>query len=215
MIEAVLFDLDGTLMDTNYLHVEAWAQAFLAVGRTVPRATIHRQIGKGAPQLLAALLEDPTLHERARRLHGELYAAGIDRAYLLPGAAEMLHVVAAQGIQPWLCTSAQPEELARLLPRLRGADALAGVITSHDVATAKPAVDVFAVALERAGVAPAAALAVGDTVWDVEAASRTGVRCAAVLTGGAYSEAELRAAGAVAVYADCAAALAAGFPHGL
>lgn len=215
MVEAVLFDLDGTLLDTNYLHVEAWARALLKVGRAIPRATIHRQIGKGADQLLPALLDDPSLHERASALHGQYYAAVLDQAYLLPGAAELLTAVAARGMQAWLCTSAPPAELARLLPRLRGADCLTGVVTAHDVATSKPEADVFAVALARAGVGAGAAVAMGDTVWDVEAARRAGLRCVAVLTGGAYREAELRAAGAVAVYADCAAALAAGFPHGL
>lgn len=207
VVAAVLFDLDGTLLDTNYLHADASARAFLKVGRAIPRATIHRRIGKGADPLLPALLDDPSLHECASALHGEYYAAVLDQAYLLPGAAEPLTAVAARDIQAWLCTSAQPEELARLLPppargRLPGRGAHG--VRRGDLHTRGRRV--------RGGAGAAAA--VGDTIWDVEAARRARVRC----VGGAYrrraQRAELRAAGAVAMYADCAAALAAGFPVG-
>jgi len=211
----VILDLDGTLVDTNYLHVEAWARAFRAVGREVPRAVIHRQIGKGADQMLPELIPDEAAARRADALHGEIYAELSAYSYPLPGARELLASLKERGVALWLATSAKPHELERQMAMLAAQDKLAGVVSSEDVAKSKPARDVFTATLERAGCAPAAAVVVGDTVWDIIAADKAGLRAAAVLTGGAFSEAELRAAGAVAVYRDCAALLAGGFPAGI
>jgi len=214
VVKAVIFDLDGTLVDTNYLHVEAWARAFAAIGKLVPRAAIHKQVGKGADKFLPEFVTDAAAARQADALHSEHYAALQEYGYPLPGAKALLAALKARGCALWLGTSAKPEELARLIEALDAKDQLAGVVGSKDVEESKPAADIFAIALRRAGVAPAEAVVVGDTVWDVESARRTDLRAVAVLSGGAYSRAELEAAGAVAVYDDCAALLAAGFPDG-
>jgi HAD superfamily hydrolase (TIGR01509 family) len=211
----VILDLDGTLVDTNYLHVEAWARAFRTVGRQVPRSAIHHQIGKGSDQMLSEFLADEALAQRADELHGAIYAELAQHSYPLPGARELLASLKARGVALWLGTSAKPDELERQLGALDAQDKLAGIVSSEDVERSKPARDIFAVTLERAACAPAEAVAIGDTVWDIIAAQKAGLRTVAVLTGGAFSAAELRAAGAVAVYADCTALLAAGFPDGL
>lgn len=215
LVKAVIFDLDGTLVDTNYLHVEAWARAFAAIGKMVPRTAIHKQVGKGSDKFLPEFVTDEAAAKRADALHGEHYAAMQEYGYPLPGAKELLVALKQRDVAVWLGTSAKPEELERFIAVLDAKDKLAGVISSQDVEESKPAADVFAVAAQRAGVAPAEAVVVGDTVWDVEAARRADLRIVALLSGGAYSRAELEAAGAVAVYDDCAALLAAGFPDGL
>jgi HAD superfamily hydrolase (TIGR01509 family) len=215
LVKAVIFDLDGTLVDTNYLHVEAWARAFAAVGKTVPRTAIHKQVGKGSDKFLPEFVTDEAQARRADELHGEYYAAMQEHGYPLPGAKALLAALKERDVALWLGTSAKPEELERFIAVLDAKDKLAGIISSEDVEESKPAGDIFAVALERAGVAAAEAVVVGDTVWDVGSARRAGVRVVALLSGGAYSRAELEAAGAVAVYDDCAALLAAGFPDGL
>ena len=114
-----------------------------------------------------------------------------------------------------MATSAQPEELKRHLQALAADGKVAGIVSAGDVARSKPAPDTFQTTLDRAGCAPEEAVVLGDTVWDIEAARGAGLRAVMVLTGGAFSQAELEAAGAVAVYPDCAALLAAGFPEGL
>jgi HAD superfamily hydrolase (TIGR01509 family) len=215
VVRVVILDVDGTLVDTNYLHVEAWARAFRALGHCVPRAAIHRQIGKGSDQLIPEFVSDAAAARRADELHGEYYAELEPHAYPLPGARELLARLAARGLGLWLATSAKPDELERHLETLAARDKLAGVVSSKDVERSKPAGDIFQATLQRAGCDADEAIVVGDTVWDVLAAREAGLRTVALLSGGAFSQAELEAAGAVAVDADCAALLAASFPDGL
>lgn len=214
-IRAVIFDVDGTLMDTNYHHTEAWARALLAVGRPTPRSVIHQQIGKGADQFLPEFVSDEAVAREADRRHGEEYARIVETAVPLPGAKEILKRLPEQGSSVWLATSAQPQELEKTLAALEAEDSIAGIVSSGDVEDSKPAPDIFALALEKTGLEPSDVVIVGDTIWDVIAANRCGLRTVAVLTGGAFSRAELTDAGAIAVYADCAALLAAGFPNNL
>lgn len=216
MVRAVIFDIDGTLMDTNYVHVEAFARAFRELGREVPRSAIHKQIGKGSDLLLPALLgDDEPAAERADTRHSELYAELEDQGYPLPGAKELLASLARRRIPIWLATSAKPEQLEYLIGALEADGRIAGVVSSGDVEASKPAPDIFAAALERAGCRPDEAVVVGDTIWDVIAAKRAGLRTVGVLTDGAFSRAELEEAGAVAVYQDCAELLSSEFPAGL
>lgn len=206
------FDVDGTLMDTNYLHVEAWARAFSVVKHPVPRAAIHRQIGKGSGLMLDALLTDQALHGRANELHSQFFAEMKDHTYPLPGAKEIIASLSSQGIAIWLATSAKSEELEHHVHALEAKDKLAGLVSSADVASAKPAPDIFQLTLERAGCSPQESIVVGDTIWDIQSAQGCGLQTIAVKTGGAFSREELYAAGAVAVYKDCAELLASGFP---
>ncbi|MFZ1744780.1 MAG: HAD family hydrolase [Nitrospirales bacterium] len=212
MIRVVIFDVDGTLLDTNYLHVEAWARAFLVVKHPVPRAAIHRQIGKGSDLMLGTLLPDEALHGRANELHSHFFAEMKGHTYPLPGAKEIIATLSSQDIDIWLATSAKPEELEHHVQALEAEDTLAGLVSSADVDNAKPAPDIFQLTLERAGCSPQESIVVGDTIWDIQSAQGCGLQTIAVRTGGAFSREELHAAGAVAVYKDCAELLASGFP---
>ena len=212
----ILLDIDGTLVDTNYLHVDAWARAFHAVGLVVPRAAIHRQIGKGSDQFLPVFVKEPKAAERADELHLVEYGKLAEFGFALPGARELVEKLRGDGHALWMATSAKPEEIAERLDKLGvSRDILAGIVSSGDVARSKPAPDIFVEACRRAHCKPEQALVIGDTVWDMLAAKTAGTRAVAVLTGGAFSREELRAAGALAVYEDCAEMVARGFPREL
>lgn len=204
---AILFDVDGTLVDSNYLHTLAWWRALDDAGERRPMAVLHKLIGMGSSRLLEEAVgrDDAELSEahshHYQRLKGELTA--------LPGARDLLARAKKAGATVVLATSAQPQDLGDLLRVLDADELIDHVIQSADVEEAKPAGDIFAAALERAGCRPDEAVALGDTVWDVEAAGRAGIGCVGVLTGG-NGRAELMEAGALAVYAD-AAALVDGF----
>ena len=213
MVKAVLLDIDGTLMDTNYLHVEAFAQAFEEVGERPPRSRIHRQTGKGSGKLISGFVGEARQAERVGELHGEYYARLQERGHPLPGAKELVASLVERGYEVWLATSAEPKELEHHLGELGAEGKISGVVTSDEAEEAKPAPDIFGLALERAGVPPEEAVVVGDSIWDIEGAREAGVRVAAVMTGGAFSRVELEEAGAYAVYEDCAELLEAGFPE--
>ncbi|NCT92155.1 HAD family hydrolase [Cellulomonas sp. APG4] len=206
---AVLFDIDGTLVDSNYLHVHAWVQAFHAAGRPVDAWRVHRAIGMGSGLLLEELLgADDADHIGAevKEAHSARYAELGDLQRVLPGARELVAAVAERGARAVLATSAGPAEVEHLRAALDLDDVLTGITSASDVEAAKPAPDLVRNALEVADVPASRAVMVGDTAWDVAAAARAGVRCVAVLTGGT-SEHELLEAGAVAVYRDVAALL--------
>jgi HAD superfamily hydrolase (TIGR01509 family) len=215
LIRVVILDIDGTLMDTNYLHVEAWAQAFEEVGQRPPRSRIHHQVGKGSDKLIPEFVKDGGAGERVSELHGEFYAKLQDRGHPLPGATELIASLVEGGYEVWFATSAKPEELEHHMEELEAEGKVAGVVSSEEVEGTKPAPDIFELALKRAQSSPEEAVAVGDSVWDAESAKEAGVRTAAVMTGGAFSRAELEEAGAYAVYEDCAELLEAGFPEEL
>jgi HAD superfamily hydrolase (TIGR01549 family) len=202
---AVLFDIDGTLVDTNYLHVTAWLDAFREVGHPVNGADIHRAIGMGSPQLLERLLGGELAGEvgdRVKAEHAERYRRNFETLRAFEGARQLVQRVAGRA-RAVLASSASPDELEALRATLDVDDVVDAVIGGGDVNAAKPEPDVVQVALERIGVGPDAAVFVGDTVWDIEACEKAGVPCIAVLTGG-IGDAELRDAGAIAVYRSVA-----------
>jgi HAD superfamily hydrolase (TIGR01509 family) len=199
---AVLFDIDGTLVDSNYLHVDAWHRALAETGHDVDAWRIHRCIGMDSAKLLETLIGVPE-HEHASELHSRYYKEQTHRLRPFPRARELLRTLDEQGWTVVLATSAPQDELEILRGVLDVDDALAVVTSAADVETAKPEPDIVRVALERAGSDPAGTLLVGDTRWDVEAAGRAGVRTIGVLSGG-IARAELEDAGAIAVYADVA-----------
>jgi len=202
---AVLFDVDGTLVDSNYLHVEAWGHAFAELDCPVDGWRIHRSIGLDSAKLLDSLLgsDAPTLGERAKQLHSDHYNALQPRLRSFARARELLAELAGRGIAVVLATSAPEQELAALRETLKVEGSIIGATSADDVETAKPEPDVVHRALEKAGSDAASTYFVGDTVWDVAASGRAGVPCIGVLSGG-VSESELRDAGAIAVYEDVA-----------
>jgi HAD superfamily hydrolase (TIGR01509 family) len=201
--EALLLDVDGTLVDSNYAHVVAWSAAFVEVGHPVEAWRIHRAIGMDGGALLADLLGDDAERcgEAASEEHSRQYLALEHTLTVLPGARELIERSAADGVRVVLATSAPPHELTMLRKLLDVDRHLTAVTSADDVDTAKPSPDIVSIALERADVTVDQALFVGDSVWDVIAASRAGVRCAGVRTGG-ITASELRDAGAIAVYDD-------------
>lgn len=206
---AVLFDIDGTLVDSNYVHVDAWWRAFRAVGGSVDAWRIHRAIGMDSGRLLEELLPDASDDERdtAKQYHSAYYAEQMPRLRALPGARDLLRAVAGRGHAVVLATSAPATELVRLREVLDAEQWITAVTSSEDVDEAKPAPGIMQVALDRAGVDASHAVMVGDAMWDVETAGKVGVPCISVMTGGIGGD-ELRGAGAAAVYDDAAAVLA-------
>ena len=193
----VIFDVDGTLLDTNYLHTVAWWQAFRDGGHDVPMHAIHRSVGMGGDQLVKHLLgyED----ERAREAHGHRYAPFLEELKAFPKAPELLRATKERGLRVVLATSSKESNLKAMLRALDADDFIDEVTSAGDVEATKPAPDIVQVALEKGGLDAHDAVLVGDTVWDVEAAARAGVASVSVLTGG-ISRAELQAAGAIAIY---------------
>jgi HAD superfamily hydrolase (TIGR01509 family) len=206
---AVLFDIDGTLVDSNYLHIEAWHHAFAAVGHPVDAWRIHRAIGMDSSKLLATLLGDAadTVGDEAKAKHTAFYEDLADRLRPIGGARELLSALTERGYTVVLATSAPQRELDVLLEVLDVGPDVDAVTSSEDVGTAKPDPDIVEVALTKADVPTDRAIMIGDAVWDVKAASRAGVATIGVRSGG-YSAAELRDAGAIAVYDDVADLLA-------
>lgn len=201
----VLFDIDGTLIDSNYLHIDAWSRAFAAVERPIAAWRIHRGIGMDGDLLVEELLgaDAAELGGRASDIHSRLYRDMSARLRPLRGARELVRHLARDGRRVVLATSAPQDELELLLPVLDLGDSVDVVTSSADADIAKPAPDLLQVALERADTAPGDAVMIGDSVWDMRAARRAGVRGIGVLTGG-VGAAELQEAGADAVFRDAA-----------
>ncbi len=213
MKRIVILDVDGTLMDTNYLHVEAWGRAFTAVKQQIPRATIHRQIGKGSWMMLDELLADQSVKRKANELHGKFYDEMQQYGIPLPGAKELIAKLASESVEVWLATSAKSEELDHHLDALDAHKNIAGIVSSDDVEKAKPAPHIFQQTLKRANGSAEESIVVGDTIWDIQAANTCGLMTIAVMTGGAFSRQELLEAGATAVYNNCHELLATRFPQ--
>jgi HAD superfamily hydrolase (TIGR01509 family) len=211
-LRAVLFDVDGTLVDTNYLHAVTWWQAFAQGGHYVPMTDIHRTIGMGTDQLLDRLLpadRDSGADGKLALSHDALYATYWSRLRPLPGAADLLRACRARGLAVILASSAGEAESGILRAAIDAEDAIDAATFAGDVESSKPAPDLVQVALKKAGVPAEQAVFVGDTVWDVQASGKAGVPCIGLLSGGISRE-ELADAGAVQVYdgpADLLAAL--------
>ena len=194
-----MFDLDGTLVDTNYLHTLAWARALEDAGDWAPMHAIHRLVGMGGDMLLPELLgHDCPAAEKARTPR---YRELIGEARVFPGARDLVAAVHGAGLVTALATSSPADEVDQLLRLLDVDGHLDVVTTADDVATSKPDPEVFETSMRMAGLDPARTIAVGDSVWDVEAARAAGVACLALESGG-FSRHELAEAGAMHVYRD-------------
>ncbi|NJC21447.1 HAD superfamily hydrolase (TIGR01509 family) [Arthrobacter pigmenti] len=200
----VLFDVDGTLVDTNYLHAVAWWQTFRRFGHDVPMSAIHRTIGMGGTTLIEHLLgtdRETGQDDAIKDTHAALFSAQWPSLRAFDGARDLLLHCADSGLAVVLATSASEEELAVLRQVLDAEAALIGATNATDTGISKPSPDILEAALETAGLKPDEAVFVGDAVWDVIAANKLGMPTLAVTTGGT-SEAELRDAGAARVYRD-------------
>ncbi|WP_030324518.1 HAD family hydrolase [Streptomyces flavochromogenes] len=210
MDRAALFDVDGTLTDTNYLHVVAWWEALRQAGHRVPMHSVHRSIGLPGEDLLDHLLggdRDPAQDDRLSAAHDTLYATWFDRLPALASVADLLRTLAGSGWLVVLVTSAKDRELSALRRAIDADDAIAETSTSDDVEEGKPAPEPVRHALRLARTPPERAVFVGDTVWDMRAATRAGVTAVGLLCGG-IPRADLEEAGAAAVYRDPADLLA-------
>jgi HAD superfamily hydrolase (TIGR01549 family) len=200
MAPAAILDIDGTLVDTNYHHAIAWYRAFRRHGVTVPIWRIHRHIGMGGDQLVAAVSSQDVEEERGERIRAaehDLYMALIQETAPFAGARDLLRVLKERGHQLMLASSAKPDEVDHYLDLLDARELADGWTTAGDVAATKPEPDLVLAAMEKAGADRS--VLIGDSTWDCEAAKRAGVPTIAILTGG-FSEQELRDAGAVAVF---------------
>ncbi len=210
-ITAILYDIDGTLVDSNDLHVLAWEQAFAGIGATFDRQTIHDQIGKGTDMLVPTLLPDldDDAVEKLGEAHGDIYKAKyLETARPFPGAHDLLARSHAAGQRVVLASSASSAELDHYLELLDAHELVETTTSSDDVENTKPAPDIFATALKKLGdVNPAQVIVVGDTPYDIEAAGKCGI-AAVALRSGKFPDEMLRKAGAVAIYDDAAALLA-------
>jgi HAD superfamily hydrolase (TIGR01509 family) len=201
----VLFDVDGTLVDTNYLHVIAWWQAFRSQGHQVAMTDLHRTVGQGSDQFVSSIIgrDDGKIADA----HTDFYGQWKHQLTAFPGAADLLRTTKKAGLSVVLATSASEAEAEHLTAAIDADDAIDVVTTKGDADSSKPDPDIVQSALDKAELQPADAVFVGDTVWDVQAAGRAGVATIGFRSGG-VSEGELRDAGAVAVYDDAAHLLA-------
>ena len=200
MPAAAILDVDGTLVDTNYHHAIAWYRAFRQHGELLPVWRIHRHIGMGGDHLVKALCGDEVEEEKGediRDAEKALYMALIEEVEPLDGARELIVDLEDRGHSVVLASSAKPDEVEHYLDLLDARELVDAWTTSGDVDATKPEPDLVRAAMDKAGGGDA--VMVGDSTWDCEAAGRAGIATVAVLTGG-FSEAELRDAGAVAVY---------------
>jgi HAD superfamily hydrolase (TIGR01509 family) len=201
MATAVL-DIDGTLVDTNYHHAIAWFRAFAHHGLVLPIWRIHRHIGMGGDQMVAALCGEDVEAERGddiRDAEGNEYAQLIGEVRTMEGSRELIVSLKDRGHVVVLASSAKEDEVEAYVDLLDAREIADAWTTSADVESTKPAPDLVHAAMARVDSDAADAVMVGDTPWDVKAAAGADVRTLAVVTGG-FSEAELREAGAAAVY---------------
>jgi HAD superfamily hydrolase (TIGR01549 family) len=203
---AILFDLDGTLVDTVYEHVLAWSDALRSANIVVPNWKIHRRIGMSGKSLVHQLLrEDDNLPRKAdigllEKRHDSAFTKASRNVQLLPGSQELLDFLTRRGIRWAIATTGGRKATARLLKKLK-IPANVPVVTGDDVTRAKPSPDVFILAADRLGVPIGDCIVTGDSVWDVLAAARKRALGVGFLSGG-YGQEELERAGAFRVYAD-------------
>jgi len=212
LLKAVIFDVDGTLVDSVDLHASAWQEAFAHFGKHFDYERVRYQIGKGGDQLMPVFLTEEELDEYGEELEeyrGELFKRDyLPRVRGFPSVRELFARVKREGLRIALASSAKGDEL-KTYKRIADIEDLVEEETSSDDAEkSKPHPDIFEAALARLeGVSPAEAVVVGDTPYDAEAAGKAGVRTVGLLCGG-FPEDDLRAAGCVRIYRDAAHLLA-------
>lgn len=204
-LQAILFDIDGTLIDSNDLHAQAWDEAFRRFGQHVPLPAIRGQIGKGGDNLMPALLPADVVEaegEKLEKARGELFKVDyFSRVRPFPGVRPLFERLRADGRTIVLASSGKREEVDHHIELLDVGELIAGSTTADDAEHSKPYPDIFTAALKQAGVGADDALVVGDTPYDVTAAAKVGLRTIALRCGG-FDEAVLREAGAAELWDD-------------
>lgn len=205
-MRALIFDLDGTLVDTVYAHVFAWQRALAEAGMPIDGWRIHRRIGMSGGLFTRAVARElgrPLSDEEAAGIqdrHGKLFRELLPERRPLPGAVELLRELRETGIAHGIATSGRRPEIDASLEAL-GVGAETVVVARGDVRRAKPEPDLFLACQERLGIEPEECYVVGDAVWDLLAARRAKMLSVGLLSGG-YGEDELTQAGAFRVYRD-------------
>lgn len=212
-MDAVLFDIDGTLVDSTYHHALAWHRAFTRIGVPPPVWRLHRAIGMGGDKLVAHVAGDETEAQHGDKLRDywrQEYLELREEVQPLPGAAELVRRLSVR-YRVALASSGDPEFAREAIDLLGIGDRIEVLTTSEDVDDSKPDPDLVATTLDRLGEVGRAVF-VGDTPYDVEAAGRAGMGCVAVLTGG-FSRAELDDAGATLVVESLVELVGADWPR--
>jgi HAD superfamily hydrolase (TIGR01509 family) len=210
-VRAILFDVDGTLVDNNDLHVAAWREAFRAAGHDISPAAIRRQVGKGADNFIPALLPDvrPEEYRQIEDEHKQIFLRDyLPRAVPFSGVRPLFERLRADGVAIVLASSSSRTEVDFHLSLIGCEDLVDAVTSMDDVAHSKPCPDVFEAALAR--LRPSGgegALVVGDTPWDAEAAARAGLPAIGLRCGG-FDDRTLTGAGMIALFDDPADLLA-------
>jgi HAD superfamily hydrolase (TIGR01509 family) len=198
----VLFDVDGTLVDSSYLHTVAWWQAFRHSGLDVPMASIHRSVGMGGDKLVDRLLppgRDKSLDSSIMAAHGAVFSTFWPALRAFDGARDLLAQCYESGFAVALASSARKEDLAALRSTLHADSYIHAATSANDAKESKPDPDILVAALEAAGVQAEDVVYVGDAVWDVYAAAKLGIPTIGLTCGGTAGT-ELVEAGAVEVY---------------
>jgi HAD superfamily hydrolase (TIGR01549 family) len=212
MVEAVIFDIDGTIIDSVDMHIEAWQRAFERFGKEVSYELIRRQIGKGADDMLPVFFSKKELHRFRHDLEqyrGELF----EREYLpkvkaFPRVRELFERIKHENKKLSLASTAKEKEINIYKEIARINDLIDSAVCSEEVKQSKPHRDICAVALHKLGnVAPHQVIAIGDTEYDAEAAGKINVGAIGLLCGGGNRE-ELHRAGCIAIYEEAADLLA-------
>jgi HAD superfamily hydrolase (TIGR01549 family) len=208
LIKAVIFDVDGTLVDSNDFHVAAWREAFMCYGKELTYHEVHSQMGKGGDHLMPVFLSLEELDlfgDELEQLRVDLFTHRyLPRVKPFPKVRELFERIKSDGMRIALASSAKQEELEGHKKKLHIEDLVDAATSADDVHRSKPCPDVFQAALDRlGGIGPHEAVVVGDTPYDAMAARNAGMKAIGVLSGG-FSEESLRAQGVIAVYRDVA-----------
>lgn len=203
MTKAVIFDIDGTLLDSVDLHAQAWQEAFRHFGREVPLPDVRRQIGKGSDNLLPAFFTDEELQRLEKPLNeyrGELFKKKyLGRIVPFTGVRELVTRILDDGKLVGLASSAKGDEIEDYKRIARIDDLVQEEASADDARHSKPAPDIFSAALHKMDLRPGDAVAIGDTPYDAEAAGKISLPAIGVLCGG-WPEKDLRDAGCIEIY---------------
>lgn len=201
MLKGVIFDIDGTLVDSNDAHAQAWVDTFAEFGYGVPFEVVRPLIGMGGDKLLPKTVNvssDSELGKKLSRRRSEIFRERyLPRLRPFDGSRELVSRIRADDLKPIVATSAQDEELEGLLKAAKIDDLMEEKASASDVKRSKPDPDIVHAAISESGISPSALVMIGDTPYDVEAAGKAGVRAIAFRSGG-WTDADL--AGAVEIY---------------